>query len=119
MAISSRMRAVGASLVTVLVLAAASASLNAQDSKKAKADGGPRRVPAMFGQIGLTGEQKETIYKIQDKHQAKIDELEKQIDEIQALMMTECEGVLTDVQKKLLQDLRKEAGTKKKGKTSK
>src|SRR5437868_9045369 len=112
MPISSRMRAVGvgSSLAAVLALAAAGATLNAQeprtkaatksDAPAAKKKNDPSRsVPNYFGQVGLTDEQRETIYKIQGKHQARIDELERQIDEIQAQMLRECEGVLTDTQK--------------------
>src|SRR5262249_31481991 len=116
MTISSRMRAVGVgtSLAAVLALAAAGATLNAQEPKTkaaakaaapaAKKKNDPSRsVPDYFGQIGLTDEQRERIYKVRGKHQARIDELEKQIDEIQAQMLKECEGVLTDTQKQLLE----------------
>lgn len=66
-----------------------------------------RRVPDYFGQIGLTGEQREAIYKIRGKHLQKIDELERQIDAIQAQMLHECEAVLTDTQKQLLEHRRR------------
>ena len=71
-----------------------------------------RRVPIYFGQIGLTPEQREAIYKIQAKHQAKINELERQVDEIQTQSLRECEGVLTETQKQLLTQRRKAAGRK-------
>src|SRR5262249_24861325 len=51
-----------------------------------------RRVPPYFGQIGLTDTQRESIFKVQGKHQPKIDTLQKQIDSIRAQMMEECEG---------------------------
>src|SRR5690242_19173131 len=66
---------------------------------KPKADG--HRVPAYFGQVGLTPEQRASIYGIQAKRVEKIEALEKQIAEERAAMLAECEGVLTDVQKKL------------------
>jgi hypothetical protein len=128
MTISSRMRAVGlgAGLTAVLLLAVAGASLNAQEPKgkaaksdapSAKRKSDPARsVPDYFGQIGLTTEQRERIYKIQGKHQTKIDELEKQIDDIQAQSLSECEAVLTDTQKKLLAQNRKEAEARKQAK---
>jgi hypothetical protein len=68
-----------------------------------------RRVPDFFGQIGLTPEQREAIYKVRAKHQAKIGELEKQMAELQAQSLAECEGVLTDTQKQLLAQRRKAA----------
>src|SRR4051794_29719223 len=63
----------------------------------------PRRAPDYFGQIGLTNEQRESIYKIRAKPQQKIDDLEKQIAAIQAQSLTECEAVLTDAQKQLIE----------------
>jgi hypothetical protein len=64
------------------------------------------RVPSYFGQIGLTAEQRARIYGIQAKHASKIEALEKQIAEEKAGMLSECDGVLTDVQKKLVENLR-------------
>ena len=43
-----------------------------------------RRVPNYFGQLALTDAQRESIYKIQARHQPKIDALEKQLDELRA-----------------------------------
>jgi len=65
-----------------------------------------RRVPDYFGQIGLNTEQRESIYKIRKSHQEKIDGLKKQIIEADAKSLTECEAVLTDSQKKLVENLR-------------
>lgn len=65
-----------------------------------------RRVPAHFGQVGLSLDQKEAIYKIRGKHQPTIDGLERQLAEIQAQMLTECESVLSASQKQLLHDHR-------------
>src|SRR3954453_5661395 len=64
------------------------------------------RVPSYFGQVGLTAEQRAKIYGIQEKHAERIEALEKQIAEERARMLAECEGVLTDVQKKLVENLR-------------
>lgn len=70
-----------------------------------------RRVPPLFGQVGLTPEQKEEIYKIRAKHQAQIESLQKQIAQTQAELLTECEAVLSDSQKQLLA-LRREAAAR-------
>jgi hypothetical protein len=75
------------------------------------------RVPFYFGQIGLTPEQRTSIYGIQAKHASKIEALERQIAEEKAGTLAECEGVLTDVQKKLVENLRS-ARTKTASKTS-
>src|SRR4051812_4221468 len=53
-----------------------------------------RRVPSHFGQIGLTPEQKEAIYKIRGKNLAQIESLQKQIAQLQCETLTECESVL-------------------------
>src|SRR5262245_52639390 len=59
-----------------------------------------RRVPDYFGQLGLSDDQRESIYKIRAKHQPRIDELEKQLDDLRAQMVRDCETVLTETQKK-------------------
>jgi hypothetical protein len=89
-----------------------------KSSTTAKAKQDPaHRVPAYFGQIGLTPEQRASIYGIQAKHLSKIEALEKQIAEEKAGSLAECEGVLTDVQKKLVENLRS-ARTRTASKTS-
>jgi uncharacterized coiled-coil protein SlyX len=116
--IPARIRAIGLGLATVLTLAAvpspAQEPASAKSSTVKRANDPSRRVPDFFGQIGLTPEQRETIYKIRGKHQTRIDELEKQIAELQSQMLGECEGVLTDTQKELLTQRRKAADTAKK-----
>lgn len=76
-----------------------------------KASDPSRRVPRFFGQIGLTPEQKDEIYKIRGKHQQKLEELQKQIARVQSEMMAECEAVLNETQKKML-TYRREASAK-------
>jgi Spy/CpxP family protein refolding chaperone len=76
-------------------------------------NGYSRRVPRHFGQLGLTPEQKEEIYKIQGNSQAKLDALQRQIDEIKAKALTDCEAVLTPEQKKLLEHRRDAARSAK------
>jgi Spy/CpxP family protein refolding chaperone len=119
MVISTRLRAVGAGLATVVLMTAGTLIAQEGMPPAARRSGdSTRRVPDFFGQIGLTPEQREAIYKIRGKHQAKIDELEKQIDEVQAQMLGECEGVLTDTQKQMLAQRRKAAGAGKKAEES-
>jgi Spy/CpxP family protein refolding chaperone len=106
------------------ILLATSLPLIAQESPRAKTTekteapaakrDAARRVPRYFGQIGLTPEQRDSIYKIQSKHQSKIEALQKQINEIQSQMLSECETVLTDTQKQLLQQRRQATGGSRK-----
>jgi hypothetical protein len=68
-----------------------------------------RRLYPYFGQLGLTDEQRESIYQIRAKHAQKIEALEKQLEDARSQAMTEAERVLTPSQKKLLEDRRKAA----------
>jgi len=103
---------------TVLAIAAA-LPLRAQDPaarKPAEAQDRPSpvvkkvepsaRVPDYFGQIGLTPEQRAEVYKVRKTHRERIDALKQQIAEAEAKSLAECEAVLTDTQKKLLENLR-------------
>ncbi|HEY2157368.1 MAG TPA: hypothetical protein VGH33_17200, partial [Isosphaeraceae bacterium] len=65
-----------------------------------------RRVPNHFGQVGLTPEQRESIYKIRKAHYEKLEALRAEMAEIEAKSMSECEAVLTETQRKLLENLR-------------
>lgn len=82
------------------------------DSTKTRTFDPARRVPRYFGQVGLTPEQKESIYKIVGKHQQKIDALQKQLADEKAAAIKECEGVLNDQQKQMLDVRRKAAPTR-------
>src|SRR5450755_1937071 len=92
------------SIGLALVIAAASVSTFAQDPAAKKTADKPeittvakkkydpsRRVPDYFGQIGLTIEQRESIYKIRKVHHEKLDVLKKQIVEEDADAMKKCE----------------------------
>jgi Spy/CpxP family protein refolding chaperone len=102
---------VSASAMTILsgglpLLAQESGKARAGADAKKKATDAGRRVPNYFGQLGLTEAQKESIYKIQAKHQPRIDALEKQLEELRAQSLKECEAVLTADQKKMLAERR-------------
>ncbi len=119
--ITSLRRTIAVSLsAAALTILSSGLPLVAQEPGQAKADAKvkagtrrandpSRRVPSHFGQIGLTDAQREMIYRIQAKHQAKIDDLEKQLDAIRAESLRECEAVLTPAQKKTLAEHRTRA----------
>jgi hypothetical protein len=107
------MSAIGLGLA--LVIGSGTLRLEAQEPKPSEGSNATparrafdpaRRVPRYFGQIGLTPGQRESIYKIRAKHQQQIDALEKQIAEIQAQMLSECEALLADTQKQFLEQRR-------------
>jgi len=64
-------------------------------------------VPDFFGQIGLTPEQREDVYKVRGKHLVRIEELEAEIAKIRDQMQADCEAVLTDTQRQLIDQRRK------------
>ncbi len=74
-----------------------------------KAVDASRRVPPFFGQVGLTPEQKEEIYKIRASRQARIDSLRQELTKLHAEVLTECESVLSESQRKLLIERREAA----------
>ena len=64
------------------------------------------RVPAHFGQVGLSGTQKEKIYAVQSEYNDRIADLQKQIRELETRRDAEVESVLTPGQKKQVEELR-------------
>ena len=76
-----------------------------------------RRVPPYFTKAGVTDEQRAKIYATRAKHQDKIADLKRQIDEAAAAELNECEAVLLDAQKKVLVQLRAEGQAKAKSRT--
>lgn len=71
----------------------------AQEKGKAKG-----QLPQGWGKLGLSDDQKKKIYDIHEKHQTKIDELEKQIKDEKEKMTKEQGAVLTAEQKAKLKD---------------
>lgn len=106
-----------------IVGAAARPTLIAQESGKAaakaeKGDGTKKagrsgdRLPANYGKIGVSEDQRKKIYEIQNKYDDQIEVLQKQIADLRAKEKTELEAVLTAEQKKSLQ-VANEEGQKK------
>lgn len=96
----------GLSLVGVLGAIPSLAQDQAREKAGASASVSYRRVPTYFSKIGLTPEQKEKIYAIRGKHQTQVDELKRQLEEVQAQEMVACESVLNDAQKQQLEQFR-------------
>ena len=106
-------------IIAVLAVAFGASVSFAQDAKKddkaeSKAKG---TLPTYWKQLGLTDEQIQKVYKIQNKHNEEIDKLEAQIKDLKEKIVKERAAVLTAEQKKRLEDILKEkAGTDKKDK---
>jgi dsDNA-binding SOS-regulon protein len=62
-------------------------------------------LPANWNKLGLTDDQKAKVYDIQAKYRGKIDDLKKQIADLQEKEQKEALGVLTDAQKTRLKEI--------------
>lgn len=63
------------------------------------------QLPPNWGKIGLSEEQKQKIYQIQNKYNAEIARLEAQVKELRAKRDQEMRSVLTEEQKKRLEEI--------------
>jgi Spy/CpxP family protein refolding chaperone len=101
------MRSLRGVFLVVAVALLAGPMLQGQDKK----DDTPAKVkgvlPANWGKLGLTDEQKQKVYKVQADYNDKIGVLEKQLKDLKATEKSEMEKVLTDAQKARLAELLK------------
>ena len=121
---------VGILMVVVALVMAASPSMTlmlnhaqAQEDQSNSAEKRIRkkprgRVPNHYGKLGLSPKQKETIYGIQSKYDDQIEALEKQLADLERQEDEEVEAVLTDDQKKRLQEILAEVDARRKRKSS-
>lgn len=101
---------------------AATKSTNGVDSTRTAADVSKssrnfRRVPPYFGQVGITDEQRETIYSIREKYAIRQAQIEEELAGIQDKIQVECEAVLTPEQRTELIRLKGAAKAKAKSRT--
>lgn len=75
------------------------------------------RVPAHYGKLNLSQEQKDKIYTIRAEYKTQIDSLKKQLEALKEKEMQECETVLTADQKKDLTKFVAEAASKRKARS--
>ena len=81
-------------------------SYGAPKAKPAKPRG---RVPANYGQLELSEEQKNKIYDVQGKYKEQIDELNQKLRDLRAKELQEIQEVLTPDQKKKLAEIEEAA----------
>ncbi len=96
--------------VAVALLVAGSPWVVGQDAPRSKDSKEPTpkmrgQLPQNWGKLGLSDEQKQKIYAAQSKYRAKIDDLKKQIAELQDQEKKDMEAVLTDAQKTRLREI--------------
>ena len=65
------------------------------------------QLPQNWGQLGLTDDQKQSVYRIQSTYNEQIDALEEQIKELKSKMSEERSKVLSAEQKKRLEEILK------------
>ncbi|AGA29161.1 hypothetical protein Sinac_5007 [Singulisphaera acidiphila DSM 18658] len=130
MILSSRWVTVGMSVVSILFLSlipataqeappTTSSSSTKTEAPAAKpSNNSVRRVPPYFAQIGLSREQKDSIYQVVAKHQSRIEELKKELAEANTKMVEECEALLDEAQKKSLEGRRRSAADAAKARAS-
>lgn len=75
-----------------------------EPTTKTKAKG---QLPQNWGQLGLTDEQKQSVYRLQGKYNEEIDVLEAKIKELKSKMSEERSKILTAEQKKRLEEILK------------
>src|SRR5262249_54628055 len=75
------------------------------DDKKDSAPVAKSPLPANWGKLGLSDEQKAKLAQISGKFKAKIDDLKKQLADLQKEERTAMVDVLTDAQKARLKEL--------------
>lgn len=78
----------------------------AKGKGKSKARG---RLPAQYGKLNLSGEQRDKIYTVQAKYRPEFQELQKKFQELRKKQDGEIQAVLSDNQKKQLESLLEEA----------
>jgi hypothetical protein len=116
------MRTRNLALCLLVLLAASAIVTHAQNQPtppKAEAAEKPARkkprgrLPNYYRKAGVSQKQTETIYAIQAKYKDRIANLQEQIDALVAERDAEVEAVLTDEQKKRVEQLREEAAKKR------
>ena len=95
-------------LLLLVATFAVTMSATGQDKKEDKKDPPTKIVgvlPANWGKLGLSDDQKQQVYKLQKEYKDKIDVLEKQIKALKEEERMKREAVLTDEQKQKLKDI--------------
>jgi hypothetical protein len=93
-------------LAGALVVALVAGSwLQGQDKKEVPTIRGKGALPAHYSKLGLSDEQKQRMYLIQNGFRTKIDELDKEIRKLKQMQRQKMEEVLTDAQKARLREI--------------
>lgn len=108
------MRLLVGTLAVALLLSGVSAA-SAQEKGKSKSDSSSKEreskvrgvLPQHYRQLGLSEEQRQNIYKIQNEYADKIDDLQKKIDDMKAERNSKYLKALTKAQRDRLEEIKK------------
>jgi len=99
------MRRVRVVLAIVLVGALCVPAVVGQDKGKEQPGKLRGQLPQNYGKLGLSEEQKQKIYGIRAKTKAKVEDLEKQIEDVKSQEKKDTEAVLTPAQRNQLRTI--------------
>jgi hypothetical protein len=102
-----------ATLRTDVLLGPTAAAQPAAGPQAKQATARPRRVPAYYGQVGLSSKQREMIYSLQAAYAEQIEELERRLEALKSRRDEEIEAVLTPQQRQRLVQLREAAAKRR------
>jgi hypothetical protein len=91
--------------VVFAVVALCGAWADGQDKAKDQPGKTKGQLPANWGKLGLSEEQKQKVYRIRNDYAPKIDDLQKQVTDLREKERRDMEGVLTDAQKARLREI--------------
>lgn len=99
------------SVLAMALLVSGANSVAAQDKGKSKSEPPSSKVrgvlPQHYRQLGLSEEQRQNIYKIQNEYADKIDDLQKKIDDMKAERNAKYLKALTKAQRDRLEEIKK------------
>jgi hypothetical protein len=102
-------------VVSMLVIAAMTSGFLLGDDKNEKDPVIVKaQLPRYYGKLDLNDRQKKTIYSLRAKYASKIEELQRQIDELKAQEKKDLDKVLTDAQMARLKEIRAGGAAKEK-----
>jgi Spy/CpxP family protein refolding chaperone len=103
------MRSARLLLAIVLLAGMVTPAVVGQDKAKVKEKETPGKMrgqlPPNYGKLGLSDEQKQKIYVIRDKFRVKLEELQKEINDLREQERKDMEKVLTSAQRDRLREI--------------
>jgi Spy/CpxP family protein refolding chaperone len=93
----------------------ATAGFAAEPTARPKSSTASRRLPNCFARLGLSDDQRQTVYETQARYRGEIDRLEEELARVKREQDEAIEAVLTDSQRTQLNQHRSDAKSKRSG----